>query len=84
MASSTPLHGTELIDCARANGREGLEAAAYQCGYGDDLATFEAELRKACDEIGVDVNSFNELTKTSQVQAQILGEIVAPDSATQL
>lgn len=84
MAASTPLQGTELIDCARANGREGLEAAAYHCGYGDDLATFEAALKQACDQIGVDINSFGDLTKTSQIQAQVLGEIVAPNSPTQL
>ena len=30
MASPTPLHDTELVDCARANANQGIETAAYQ------------------------------------------------------
>ncbi len=46
MASPKPLHGTELVDCARANAKQGIETAAYQCGYGEDLNKFAQELSK--------------------------------------
>jgi len=46
MASPTRLQGTELVDCARANAKQGIETAARQCGYGE-LNTFAQELKQA-------------------------------------
>ena len=31
MSSSTPLQGSELIDCARANMKQGIEVTAKSC-----------------------------------------------------
>lgn len=52
MASSAPLKGTDLIDCARANASKEIEITAQRCGYGEDIATFERELKQAGDYIG--------------------------------
>jgi hypothetical protein len=35
------LQGSELIDCAIANGSQGISVAAERCGYGDNLKGFE-------------------------------------------
>lgn len=61
MTSSAPLRGTDLIDCARANAQKGLEVAAQRCGYGSDLATFERELQRAGDHIGIEIQGFADL-----------------------
>lgn len=61
LLASEPLHGTELIDCAKANGVTGIEAAAQNCGYGEDLATFETSLVEACAGIGIKIQSFSDL-----------------------
>lgn len=63
MASSVPLHGTELIDCAQANAKQGIETAARLSGYGDDIPAFERELQQASERIGVKINSFQDLIK---------------------
>lgn len=77
-----PLHGTELIDCAKANGKKGLEVAAQRCGYGNNLEAFEHELRKACDSIGVEIQGFNDLIAVQREGKQ--GVEIAPESPTQL
>jgi hypothetical protein len=80
MASSTPLQGLELVDCARANAKQGIETAAKQCGYGNDLHTFSQELKIACSDMGV---TFNELTDLITEQDNLInteGEIVAPET----
>jgi hypothetical protein len=85
MPSSKPLHGTELVDCARANAKQGIETAAYQCGYGDDLNTFAKELRQACAEMNLQVKELSELITDQDMILQIgTGEIVAPDTASEL
>ncbi|MEA5448160.1 hypothetical protein VB780_06230 [Leptolyngbya sp. CCNP1308] len=53
MASSSPLTGVILVDCAKANATEGLAIASERCGYGDDTAQFQAALRAACSEMNV-------------------------------
>jgi hypothetical protein len=80
MASSTRLQGLELVDCARANAKQGIETAAKQCGYGNDLHTFSQELKIACSDMGV---TFNELTDLITEQDNLInteGEIVAPET----
>ncbi len=61
MSSSVPLKGFELIDCARANAAEGIAVAARQSGYGEDTATFERALKQACEEIGVEIQTFQDI-----------------------
>lgn len=85
MPSSKPLHGTELVDCARANAKQGIETAAYQCGYGDDLNTFARELRQACEQMNLQVKELSELITDQDMILQIgTGEVVAPDTASEL
>jgi hypothetical protein len=84
MTPSAPLQGTDLIDCARANATKGIEITAQRCGYGEDLATFERELKQAGDYIGIEIHSFNDLITDQQKQEQEPGIEVAPDSPTQL
>jgi hypothetical protein len=84
MASPTPLHGNELIDCATANAKQGIEAAANFCGYSGDIVTFERELQAAAHQMGIKLHGFQDLMKKAVVSTQPQGEIVAPDSATEL
>lgn len=84
MSTPTPLEGTELIDCARANGNEGIEIAALRCGYGTDLNTFETQLKKACQSIGVEFNHFDDILKSSTDYHKDAGLIIAPDTASEL
>ncbi|NJL79430.1 MAG: hypothetical protein HC836_26815 [Richelia sp. RM2_1_2] len=85
MASSTPLKGTDLVDCAKANAKQGIETAAFQCGYGDDLNTFARELRQACEEMNLQVSELNELITDQDMMLNIgTGEVVAPDTPADL
>lgn len=76
-----PLYGAELIDCAKANGNKGIEIASQRCGYGD-VATFEQELKQACQAIGVQIAGFDDLVAPKQEKPE--GVDVAPESPTQL
>ncbi|MBD2493052.1 hypothetical protein [Nostoc sp. FACHB-280] len=85
MPSPKPLYGTELVDCARANAKQGIETAAYQCGYGDDLNTFAQELRQACEQMNLQVKELSELITDQDMLLEIgTGEIIAPDTASEL
>lgn len=85
MASSTPLQGTELVDCARANAQQGIETAALQCGYGDDLNTFSRELKAACEQMNLQVKELSQLiTEQDMILQMGGGEVVAPDTASEL
>jgi hypothetical protein len=85
MVSPTQLHGTELVDCARANAKQGIETAAYQCGYGDDLKTFSQELRQACETMNLKVTELSELiTDQDMILKMGTGEIIAPETASEL
>lgn len=84
MAAPTPLKDTDLVDCARANAKQGVETAAALCGYGGDIATFRRELQKACDRMGVKFNELSDLITDQQDLMRFGGEIVAPDSASDL
>jgi hypothetical protein len=85
MASPIPLKGTDLVDCARANAKQGIEAAAYQCGYGDELNTFARELKQACEEMNLQVKELNELITDQDLILNLgKGEIVAPDTSSEL
>ena len=85
MTSPKPLHGTDLVDCAKANAKQGIETAAYQCGYGDDINTFARELRQACEQMNLQVKELNELITDQDMILELgTGEIVAPDTPSQL
>ncbi|GAX36353.1 hypothetical protein [Nodularia sp. NIES-3585] len=85
MASPKPLIGTELVDCARANAKQGIETAAYQCGYGDDINTFARELRESCEKMNLQVKELNELITDQDMILELgTGEIVAPETASEL
>ena len=85
MTSPTRLYGTKLVDCARANAKHGIKAAAYQCGYGEDIKAFAQELRKACEEMNLQVKELAELITDHDMILELgSGEIIAPDTSSQL
>lgn len=84
MAASTPLTGIELIDCAKANAKQGLETTAQLCGYGDQLQTFRDKLQSACHDIGVEISELNDLITDQQTVLQQGGIEVAPDTPSEL
>ena len=68
MASSVPLTGVILVDCAKANVASGLAKACDRCGYGDDIEAFQAALKSACDEMNVDIQEFAELPADAPIK----------------
>lgn len=84
MASPTPLKGLELVDCARANAKQGIETAAGLCGYGNDLNTFSQELKLACDNMGIKISELTDLITDQDALIKMEGEIVAPESESLL
>ncbi len=85
MASPTRLQGTELVDCARANAKQGIETAAHQCGYGEDLNTFAQELKQACEQMNLQVKELSELITDQEMLLELgSGEVVAPDTPSEL
>jgi hypothetical protein len=85
MTSPKPLLGTDLVDCARANAKQGIEIAAYQCGYGDDINSFTHALRESCQTMNLKVRELNELiTNQDKIIELGTGEIVAPETSSQL
>jgi hypothetical protein len=85
MASSDPLQGSELIDCAKANSNQDLSIASERCGYGSNVAKFEEQLRNACQAIGVEIQGFSDLNKDRGVEdMEKPAVIVAPGTDGQL
>ncbi|MEO1430382.1 MAG: hypothetical protein AAFS12_01210 [Cyanobacteria bacterium J06632_19] len=84
MTSPTPLKGTDLVDCAKANAKQGIVTAALQCGYGNDLNTFRQELSNACDQMNLQLSELNELITTTDASRLNIGEVVAPDTPADL
>ncbi|WP_353930056.1 hypothetical protein WJM97_17395 [Okeanomitos corallinicola TIOX110] len=85
MMSPTKLSGTELVDCARANAKQGIQIAAYQCGYGDDVKTFSYSLSQACKNMNLTVTDLNELITDHDIILQLgSGEIIAPETESNL
>ena len=80
------LQGIELIDCAKANAKQGTAVAAERCGYGNDLSTFSKSLTKACEEIGVSINEIEDLITDQQIakENREQGHEIAPDTTSQL
>ncbi len=84
MASSTPLMGTDLIDCAKANAKQGIETAAYLCGYGKNLDNFKQNLVQACDNIGVQIYELSDLITDQQTVKESGGLEIAPETPSNL
>ena len=61
------LQGIELIDCAKANAKQGSEVAAELCGYGDNVGLFIENLNKACQQIGVNINELDDLISDREI-----------------
>lgn len=79
------LQGIELIDCAKANAKQGVTVAAKQSGYGQDIALFQKNLDKACQEIGVNIDELADLiTDQQKVKENHVGLDIAPDTTTEL
>jgi hypothetical protein len=83
MASPTPLSGTELIDCVQANAKEGILVAAQQCGYSNNIDTFQDELKGALEHIGIKNKDFEDLIEMVGLEPN-LGIEIAPNTSTQL
>ena len=84
MASSKPLSGIELIDCAKANAKQGIEVAAKLCGYGEDISAFERELKQAGQNTGIKIDSLSDLITEPQVIKKSRGINIAPESESNL
>ena len=80
------LQGIELIDCAKANAKQGLTVAARQCGYGKDISLFQEKLTKACQEIGVEIEQLSDLITDQQVvkESRSKNIEIAPETNTDL
>ncbi|BAZ07880.1 hypothetical protein [Calothrix sp. NIES-3974] len=87
MAANKPLTGIELIDCAKANSQELVDIVASRCGYGENVSLFEQELKKSCQEIGIDLDSFYDLKQIEQqrfLKTKKAGVEIAPDTYREL
>lgn len=84
MSASQPLKDTDLVDCAVANAKQGAETAANLCGYGQDVAAFQAELKKACDRMGIHFEGMADLITSQTSMRSHEGVEIAPDSPTDL
>ncbi|TAF01650.1 MAG: hypothetical protein EAZ78_17555 [Oscillatoriales cyanobacterium] len=73
MASSQPLTGLELIDCAKANAPQGIA-----------MNKFDRELKLACQNIGVQFQELSDLITDQQMVQSGMGIEVAPDTPSEL
>ncbi|ELS04138.1 hypothetical protein Xen7305DRAFT_00038660 [Xenococcus sp. PCC 7305] len=79
------LQGIELINCAKANARQGIITAAQQSGYGQNIDLFKEKLIKACEEIGVNIDELEDLITDQQIakeKRKIMD--ISPETATKL
>ncbi len=79
------LQGIKLIDCAKANAKQGVAVAAEQSGYGQNIGLFVENLHKACQQIGVDINELDDLITDQQIAQENRKIIeIAPDTTSKL
>ena len=57
--------------------------AAEQCGYGDNISQFRESLKRAGEELGIEIERLSDLIDTDRLQ-QRTGESIAPDSMSDL
>ncbi len=78
------LQGIELIDCAKANAKQGVAIAAEQCGYDRNVGLFVENLHKACQQIGVNIQEFDDLITDQEIAKQEKVMDIAPDTVFDL
>ena len=78
------LQGIELIDCAKANAKQGVAVAAKQCGYDRNVGLFVENLHKACQQIGVNIEELEDLITDQQIAKKEKVMDIAPDSVSDL
>lgn len=79
------LQGIELIDCAKANAKQGVAIAAKQSGYDQNIGLFVENLHKACQQIGVNIDELEDLITDQQIAKEERKVMdVAPDSVSDL
>ena len=84
MSAPQPLTGTDLIDCARANAKQGLEMTAKLCGYDHQLDKFEQALKQACHQIGIEIETLGDLNRDSVSRTLTQGVEFAPETLSNL
>lgn len=82
MSASQPLHGTDLISCARASLSLGIAEATQQCGYDQNVAEFQNSLKQACQQIGINLTEMGQLLE--EPDRPEAGIEISPDSPTSL
>ncbi|PSB07572.1 hypothetical protein C7B62_19470 [Pleurocapsa sp. CCALA 161] len=79
------LQGIELIDCAKANAKQGIKVAAALSGYENNEDLFIDNLQSACQEIGVNVSELEDLITDQQLAKENRRVIeVSPDTVADL
>lgn len=79
------LQGIELIDCAKANAKQGAAVAAKLSGYDNNVGLFIENLHVACQQIGVDINELEDLITDQQIAKENRHvEEVAPETLSDL
>ncbi|MEL6259940.1 MAG: hypothetical protein AAFR12_02655 [Cyanobacteria bacterium J06626_6] len=84
MAATQPLKGIALIDCAKANAPQGAAVAVRLCGYGENTSGFQQALRKAGEDMGVELAEVEDLITDQFVAKRNDILEVAPDSPQNL
>lgn len=79
------LQGIELIDCAKANAKQGVKVAAALSGYENNEDLFIENLQAACQKIGVNVTELEDLITDQQLAKENRRVIeVSPDTVADL
>lgn len=84
MAAKHRLDGIELVDCAKANAKQGLEVAAQLCGYQDNLPEFQQRLQQACHQMGVEISELSDLITDQPTISLESGIEIAPKTESEL
>ncbi|MEY2833102.1 MAG: hypothetical protein RLZZ574_2361 [Cyanobacteriota bacterium] len=79
------LQGIELIDCAKANAKQGVGVAAALSGYEQNVDLFIENLQEACQQIGVKISELEDLITDQQVAKENRQVIeISPDTVDEL
>ncbi|MBW4536181.1 MAG: hypothetical protein KME09_19780 [Pleurocapsa minor HA4230-MV1] len=79
------LQGIELIDCAKANAKQGVGVAAALSGYEQNVDLFIENLQEACQQIGVKIDELEDLITDQQVAKENRQVIeISPDTVDEL
>ncbi|MCU0523826.1 MAG: hypothetical protein MUF72_03265 [Elainella sp. Prado103] len=84
MAAGNPLTGIELVNCAKANAKQGIATATHLCGYGADFSRFQQALHHACQQMGIEISELRDLITDQQTVIQQGGIEIAPDTPSEL